>query len=256
VGTVLLLLAFLQGRAGDQFSRVTFDHPEASTDEERKVLEVLLRREAWLEAFHAVEERAGRFPEGLSIRVGFDWKGDEYAHGGSGPSGGWIRFNLKKLGEYQKVIDELESRRVAEEKKGRHFAFSVPPARMDRMIWHELTHVLQAGLESPEWFKEGMAVWVSDDPNCLASFARTAKKVEGIETVLDERGDVYARGHLFFKWLEGRGVTRKVIDATLVTRKPWKASLEEATGLSWEAIQASELEGSRKELEKIRSGGK
>jgi hypothetical protein len=127
---------------------------------------------------------------------------------------------------------------------------------MDRIIWHELTHVLQAGMECPDWFKEGMAVWVSEDPNCLASFAHAGKKLEGIDTALEARNDLYARGHLFWKWLEGRGVARKVIDAVRVSRKPWKASLQEALGMSWEAIASGELEASRKELEKFRAGSK
>lgn len=249
---LLVLLALLQDRAEQFHSRVTFDRPEPQSAEERRVLELLTKKEPWLEAFRSVEERAGRFPDGLSVKVGFDWPGDDYAHGGSGAAGGWVRFNLKKLAEYQKKVDELEERRLAEEKKGRRLVFRVPPARFDRMIWHELTHVLQRGIDSPDWFKEGMAVWVSDDPNCLLSFANGGKKAETIETALGDRNDTYARGHLFWKWLESKGLAKKVIDASVTARKPWKAALEESCGMGWEALATAELEWSRKELEKLR----
>lgn len=253
IATALVLLcAPLQDRAEKLFDKVTFAKVEPSGDEERRVVEVLSKKENWIAAFRALEEKLGPFPDGLAVKVGFDWPGDEYAHGGSGAGGGWVRFNLPKLAGYQKKVDAIERQRQAAEKEGKRLVFRVPPARFDRMIWHELTHVLQRGHDSPDWFKEGMAEWAADDPNCLASFANAGKKVERIETALGDKNDTYARGHLFWKWLESRGAARKVVDATVHARKPWKASLEEATGLDWEKLSAAEREWSAKEAEKLR----
>lgn len=253
----LIVVSFaLQDRAEKLYERVSIEKVEPKSGEERRVHEVLTKKEIWLAAIRAVEERIGPFPDGVTVKVGFDWPGDEYAHGGAIADKGWVRFNLKKLGEYQKKVDEIESRRKEAEKQGKRLVFRVPPARFDRMIWHELTHVLQRGHDSPDWFSEGMAVWTADDPNCLAFFANAGKKVEPVESPLADKNDTYARGHLFWKWLESKGVLKKVVDATVFGRKPWKKSLEDATGLPWDKLVAEERDWSAKELEKIRPKGK
>jgi len=253
---LLLLLAapvlFLQDRAETLLKLVTFEKVEPADDAERRVLETLTRRENWLEAFRAVEAKLGPFVDGLAIHVSFDWPGDDYAHGGAGPVKGWVRFNLRKLAEYQGKIDALEKQRKDEEKKGRRLVFKVPPARFDRMIWHELSHVLQRGLEAPDWFKEGMAVWTADDPNCLAAFAAAGKKAEPVDSPLSDRNDTYARGHLFWKWLDSKGLVRKVVDPVVSREKGWKKALEEATALPWDKLVAAEQEWSAKELETLR----
>lgn len=249
----LAVLAFgLQDRAEKLFERITIEKVEPRSDEERRVVDVLTRKENWLAAIRAVEEKIGTFPEGLTVKATFDWPGDEYAHGGGAGDRGWVRFNLKKLEAYQKKIDAVEQQRIEEEKKGRRVVLRVPPARFDRILWHEMTHVLQRGYDAPDWFREGMAVWVSDDPNCLAAFANLGKKADRIETVLADTNDTYARGHLFWKWLASKELVKKTVDATVIGRKEWKASLEEATGLTWEKLVAAEQEWSAKELEKIR----
>jgi hypothetical protein len=252
----LLLLCVLQDRAERFFERITFGKVEPASDEERRVLGVLLKKEHWIEAVRVLEEKIGPFQDGLTVRVGFDWPEDDYAHGGSGEGGGWIRFNLGKLVEYQKKVDQLEKQRREEEAKGRRLVFRVPPARFERMIWHELTHVLQGGLRAPDWFKEGMAVWVSEDPNCLLAFAAAGKKVGSVEATLPDRNETYARGHLFWKWLDSRGLARKVAGATVIHRKAWRSALEEGTGMEWEKLSAQEEEWSVAELEKTRTRAK
>lgn len=249
---LILFLSCPQDRAEKFFERVAFDRPEPSSDEERRVLEALTKKDHWVAAFRGVEEKAGPFADDLAVKVRFDWKGDEVAHAFTGSEGGTIRFNLKRLEEYQKTVDGLERQRRELEKKGKRTILRVPPARLDRMIWHELTHLLQRGYSSPDWFREGMAVWVSDDPNCLAAFAHAGGKIDLIETACASLNDTYARGHLFWMWLASRGAARKAIDASVHARKPWKTALEESTGLAWAELVAAELEWSAKELEKRR----
>src|SRR5204863_4011948 len=141
--------------------------------------------------------------------VSFDGTGEEYGQGSAAGIEGRVRFNLPKLEEYQRKVDELEKQKKNLEAEGRKAVFRVPPARLDRMIWHELTHVLQRGCEGPDWFREGMAVWVSEDPNTLLAFASAGRKVESIEMLLPARNDAYARGHLFWKWLDSKGAAKK-----------------------------------------------
>jgi hypothetical protein len=239
-------------RAEKFFERVAIQKVDPSSDEERRVVEVLARKEHWVAAFRALEEKVGPFPDETSVKVTFDWAGDEYAHGGATSEKGWVRFNLKKLEQYQKKIDEIDKQRKALEAAGKRAVFRVPPARFDRMIWHELTHVLQRGADAPDWFKEGMAEWVSEDVNVLASFAASDRKVGGIEAPMQEKAETYARGHLFWKWLDSKGAARKTAAATVVARRDWKIALEEATGLPWEKLVAAEQEWSAKEVEKLR----
>jgi hypothetical protein len=240
-----LALAILAHGCSDRpFERVSFEAIAPATDEGRRVVEGLTRKEAWAAGFRAVEEKIGPFPAGLTVRVSFDWPGDEYGQGSGSGDRGWVRFNLSKLEDYQRKVDEIERRKKSLEAEGKKPVFRVPAARLDRMVWHELTHVLQRGCEGPDWFREGMAVWVSEDPNSLAAFTNAGKQVASIDTQLPEKNDAYARGHLFWKWLDSKGVARKVAQATVIDRKDWKSTLVEATGLSWESLVAEEREWS------------
>ena len=220
--------------------RVSFEKTSPATAEGRRVVEQLTRTDLWTEGFRAVDEKIGPFPAGLTVRVSFDGEGEEFGQGSATGNEGLVRFNLPKLEEYQRKVDELERQKKTLEAEGKKPVFRVPPARLDRMIRHELTHVLQAGVDAPDWFREGMAVWVSDDPNTLLAFASAGKKVESIEMILPARTDAYARGHLFWKWLDTKGAARKAARAAVLDRVPWKRAIEESTGLAWETIVIEE----------------
>jgi hypothetical protein len=97
-----------------------------------------------------------------------------------------------------------------------------------------------------------MAVWASEDPNCLAAFAASGKKAAPVETALADKNETYARGHLFWKWLDSKGLAKKVAGATVIRRQGWRSALEEATGIGWEKLVAQEEEWSAAELERLR----
>lgn len=181
----------------------------------------------------------------------FDYDGREFVKMAGKTT---VRFNLPKLEAYQKKLDDLERQRQELARQGKRMVFRLPPAKLERFIAHELTHVLQKqrSAEGPEWFDEGLAQWVGDDPNVLVGFALSGKKVEGIEAPPADPDDVYARGHLFFKWLESRGAIRKAAKAALYEGAGWKKAVEEGTGLAWEKLVATELEWSAREVEKLR----
>ena len=132
--------------------------------------------------------------------------------------------------------------------------FRLPPAKLERFVPHELCHVLQKQrkVEAPEWFEEGLAQWVGEDPNVLTGFAIAGKKVEVIDVATSDPDDVYARGHLFFLWLESRGALKKAVRAAFFESVPWKKALEDATGLTWDKLIAAEREWSAVEAAKLR----
>ena len=254
--SLVLLLALLVGpdsdqRAQDFFDKIQFEQPSPDSDEGRKVAEILLKKENWIGAYKAMERQLGAMPDNLTLQVDFNLEGLNAGWGGSNGSQAKVRFNLKLLAETQKKIDDLEVKRKEAQARGRRMVFRVPPVRMDRLIYHELTHIFQRGCQAPGWFVEGMAQLISDDPNNIAAFGNENKKVLGIDEETLDRNDTYARGHLFWKWLDSKGAVKKTVDLVVFQQRPWKEALEEATGFPWAILTLSEREWSAKELDRL-----
>jgi hypothetical protein len=249
---ILALLVQGQQRAKDFFDRIEFEVITSDSDEERKVLDVLQKSEHWIGAYRAIETKFGAFPDNLAVKVNFSLKGVEAGWGAGQGAEGRIRFNLKVLGDIQRKRDEIELKRKESQSRGATLVTKVPPAKIDRVIYHELTHVLQREFKAPDWFNEGMAQYLADDPNNLYGFAYHNKPVQEIDAVGVDRGDMYARGHLFWKWLDSRDAVKKVVALTLFDRKEWKAALEEGTGFPWVTLVLSEKAWSEGELQKYK----
>lgn len=253
---VLALLAALAPQAAQErvkklASQVRFAPPEASTDEARRVVEMLTAPERWAAAFRTVEEKIGAFADATAVEVTFDYDGREFAKMAGDTK---IRFNLPKLEDYRRKLDALERQRQELAKQGKRMVFRLPPAKPERFIPHELCHVLQKQrrVDAPEWFEEGLAQWVGEDPNVLTGFALAGKKVDVVEVATSDPDDVYARGHLFFLWLDSRGALKKAVRAVFFESTPWKKALEDATGLGWDKLAAAEREWSAAEVVKLR----
>lgn len=238
-------------RARDFFDRIQFEPPGEDTDEARRVADVLQKKEHWIGAFKAVERQLGAMPDLLTVKVDFGLEGNDAGWGGSNGTAAKVRFNLKRLGEIQKKVDEFDVKRKEAQGRGQNLVFRVPPLRMERLIYHELTHVFQRGCPGPGWLLEGMAQLIGDDSNNIAGFVNANKKVQVIDEGSLDRTDSYARGHLFWKWLEGRGSARKAADLIVFQHRPWKEALEEATGLPWELVTLAERDWSAREVEKL-----
>jgi hypothetical protein len=238
-------------RASDFFDRIQFEAPSEDTNEARRVAEVLQKREHWVGAYKALELQLGPMPDNLTVKVDFGLEGTDAGWGGSNGIEAKVRFNLKRLGELQKKVDEFEAKRKEAQSRGQTLVFRVPPIRLERLIYHELTHVFQRGCQGPGWFMEGMAQLIGDDPNNIAGFANANKKVQAIDEGSIDRADSYARGHLFWKWLEGRGSAKKAAELVVFQHRPWKEALEEATGLPWALVTLAERDWSTKEVEKL-----
>src|SRR5262245_59538962 len=175
------LLALQADRAERLHDRCVFVHVNPQSDEARRVLKILTDKQHWIGGFRTIEEKIGPFPDELTVRVTFDWDGPEFAQAAATGLAGRVRFNLSRLEDYQKKLDEVDRQREEQAKLGRKLLFKVPPARFDRMIYHELTHVLQRSCDAPSWFNEGMAQWLGDDPNCMYAFAQSERRVDHIE---------------------------------------------------------------------------
>lgn len=232
-------------------SKVAFARPGPGSDEARRVVEFLTAPERWAAGFRTVEEKIGAFSDATAVEVTFDFDGREFAKMAGDTR---IRFNLAKLEEYQRKLDALERQRKELAKQGKKMVFRLPPAKLERFIPHELCHVLQKQrkVDAPEWFVEGLAQWVGDDPNVLIGFGLAGKKVDGIESPSADPDDVYARGHLFFMWLESRGALRKAARAAFFEAVPWRKALEDATGLAWDKLVPAERDWSAAEAAKLR----
>ncbi|HLY11596.1 MAG TPA: hypothetical protein VKW04_20005, partial [Planctomycetota bacterium] len=63
--------------------------------------------------------------------------------------------------------------------------------------------------------------------------------------------DLYARGHVFWMWLDSKGAVRKTADLVVAQHRPWKEALEESTGFPWPVLALAEREWSAKEVEKL-----
>lgn len=249
---LFLFLLAAQDAAEDFYESVRFEDARADTVAGDRVADILRSKEHWVAAYRAIETKLGPFPP-MELTVSFDHQGDEAAQARSRGGRGHIRFNLKKLEEYQAKVDELEERKRALAREGKRLVFKVSPARVERVIWHELTHVFHADYEAPAWFTEGLAQWLSEDASAVQGFAHARRETRDIEQELDERLDVYARGHLFWSWVAQRGATRRAVRASVVERKPWKEALEEALGLNWELARGAERDWSAREVERLRS---
>lgn len=251
--TLLLLLLVVQSageRARAVVGRITFpaaDEVKSWSDkgpEYRNVLDVVLKRESWTSAVKQVEERLAPFGDDWTIKVTLaEWEGTHPSEADRKDKAADIRFNMKRLSAYEKKM--IDYRRQEEElrKKRKRIVWKVPPLKYDRLIVHELVHVLQGPYSSPPWFHEGLASWAGADPNYVMAYLYNAEEVKDVESPL-EGDDLYGRGHLFMMWLEnksGAGVFAKLAKATLGEGAAAKEALEKVLGSPWDRISAEEL---------------
>jgi len=245
----MLTLAVLPDEKAERFfDRMKIDAPELSDDLSRRVVVYLLRKEHWVGSYRDLSDRFGRFPDDLDLTIDFKLDAEEIGRTSCKGDEWKISFNLKKLVELQKRYDQVEQWK----REGKQMVFKVPPLKMDRLIYHEMTHVLQGRFDAPLWFVEGMAQMVGDDVNALSQFIKDGKPIRGVDNDITDRLETYSRGHLFWKWLETRGATYRTYELAFVKQLPWKQALEEATNRSFANIVAEEKEWSTREAQKYK----
>jgi hypothetical protein len=246
---LLLLLTGLRDERADRFfDQMKIDPPDLSDDMERRVAVNLLQKEYWVGAYTELANRFGPFPDDLDVSVDFKHPGPEAAVTRCRKKERKVSFNLKMMVDLQKQHDELARRK----REGKNAEFKVPPMKMDRLIVHEMTHVLQGACDAPQWFIEGMAQLAADDLNAIAKFLHDDKKIRPLDAAISDLNEIYARGHLFWKWLDARGAMPKTVELVFGQRVPWKQALEEAAGRSWTNIVADERDWSVRELQRLK----
>ncbi|MBI2932544.1 MAG: hypothetical protein HYY16_12915, partial [Planctomycetes bacterium] len=215
----------------------------AKGPEYKRLLDVMLGRAAWITAVKRIEERMGPFDEDwrVTIRLG-EWEGTTVGSGERAGDRGAIAFNMTRLGEYERMLEE--QRRHAQEmrKKSMRVTYKVPPIRYEGIVTHELTHVAQGECRAPFWFLEGQATWVAGDEGYILSFAHKDLAVQSIETPLADWEQTYPRGMLFFMWLEGRRGREAIrgVFESVAAGGDWKQEFEGTLELSWEKIVEAE----------------
>jgi hypothetical protein len=243
------LLARVSFPAEDEIRRWSGQGPEYA-----KALEPILDARSWVSAIREVEEKLDPLPADLTVEVVLaDWEGSHPSAAAREGTRGVVRFNMKRLGDLQRKADEIETRRK-NLPPGKAAVWRVPPLKTARLIPHELTHLLQDRDRSPSWMHEGLASWVGDDEHYLRGFAHRGKTVAFVDDPPAEPDDDYARGMMFFRWLEqktGRPGLRRFAEASALGGGDWKKELEKATGLEWGKIREEEREWSARYLQRF-----
>lgn len=246
----LLLLQSPDDRAQALLSRTAFPPAEEvktwadKGPEYKNVLEVVLKRDSWKSSAKFVEEKLGPFGDDWTIQVTLaEWDGDHPSEADRKAKQAVVRFNMRRLSAYEKKMIDFRRQEAELKKQRKRFAWKVPPLKYDRLIVHELVHVLQGPYSSPPWFHEGLASWAGADPNYVMGFLYAHDEVKDVESPLD--GDnLYGRGQLFMMWLEkksGAEIFKKLMKATAVDGADSKAALEKLLGTTWDKISAEEL---------------
>jgi hypothetical protein len=253
--TLVMLAALLAQSADDHpravAGRIQFpsaDDVKSWTDkgpEYATVLKAVLAKETWGAAVKFLEENLAPFSDDWTIAVSLgEWEGDHPAHGERDGKAAVIKFNMKKLGAYERKMIDFRKQDEDLRKNGKRIEWKVPPLKYDRLIPHELVHVLQGGFASPDWFHEGLASWAGDDMNYVKAFLYKAESVQDVEAKLGTDDDVYGRGQIFMKWLEqklGRAAFKTLAKSTFIDGGAVKPALEKLLKIDWDRIKADEL---------------
>lgn len=223
--------------------------------EYKNVLDVVLKRETWRSAVKFIEEHLAPIADDWRIEVTLtEWEGNSPAQSERGENAAPVRFNMKRLSGYEKKMIDYRREEQELKKKGKRFAWKVPPLKYDRLIFHELVHLVQGTYKSPDWFIEGLASWAGADPNYVMAFLYENDEVKGVESPLTEV-NLYGRSQLFMMWLEkksGREIFKKLVKATFIDGGEPKPALEKLLGTTWEKITAEETEWTTKYATKNR----
>jgi hypothetical protein len=200
----------------------------------RKVIDMITDRKQWAKAFQTVDLKLGLAPADPDVRITIEDTDDKRPACSAGKDGrGFVRFNMRLLVPYQDKLDEIERDKAA----GKKMRFIVPPMRLDAVIPHELAHVICGGFEE-SWMSEGIASYVGDDDVIFYMFNHRGSRVDTLDRVVPE-DDAYARGMVFFLWLEKergadgvRAFARRIVrDGILPSR-----AAADACGIPWEKV--------------------
>jgi len=215
-GKFLKAAHFPSAKSQDEWAR--------KSEEYAAVVKLCVDRERWTAALKRIVDAAGPVSDAWTLNVSFmEAEGDALADSIRLDKKCIVRFNLRRLAKSERSASEIEG-----------------------VIVHELTHLLQGTAAVPSWFAEGLASYFEGAADRIAGFLKEAKTIESV----DATGvDPYARGALFFRWLEtkvGAAKLKELVKAVYADEAGYRKTLEKIAGLKWEKLLAEELEAARK----------
>lgn len=209
----------------------------------KKAVDIIQDKNIWVESIRLIDEKTGLFREDEDIKVTLG-KFQAPAMGGyTHKEGGFVKISMDVMAQLMQRNEQLKG-------KG-----SI--TRVDTAIAHELTHVYQynkASTPNIDWFKEGMASYVEQDISKMGGYKNRTKNLPSIDDNISER-DSYARGWLFFEYLEANFSQEKVrefISLVCYKQKSFQEAAETVTKIKWNDIKAKEHDWSNKYLKEYK----
>lgn len=256
VCALLLAAVPAQDKYGKAVERMLFPEESVLTElagrsevHQRLVL-LLADPGIWARMFRVIDEKLGLFTEKCDIQVLIEENDEPQPARGTGKGGrGAVKFNLNRLVEYQKKVDEYQREKAA----GKIVRWIIPPVKLEVIIVHEMAHVF-CGTYEEKWLTEGAACYVGDDTSVLYAFNNRGARVEGLDQAVPDE-DSYARGMAFFRWMEatcGGEKLRDFLKRLSQKGEKYREAAEAVTGLSWDRIVADEKTWSAAWLEKFK----
>lgn len=202
----------------------------------KAVVNLLCDPEVWAEGLRRVDSRLGLWKGSLEVDVRFGTSALHWPAFGGGSGGkGRLQFDVDALAVWHEKAEEAKRKRKA------GATFVVPPARLDAVVWHELTHCF-GGKDGPDWLGEGAAAYVAGDPHFVAFFRHQKQKVGDVDAEMEHKY-TYARGWAFFEWLDaehGRDAVKKFAAIALDEMKPPAEAVRAVLDKDWKDVKAAE----------------
>jgi hypothetical protein len=218
------------------------------SEHHRRVVETLSDPANWAWALQAIEDRLGLFfPEGEVEVVFEELEERRPARGGGRDGKGIVKFNLRRLAEYAREVEQARKRETG------IAIWVVPPVTLESMITHELAHVSTGPCEE-KWLAEGLASFAAGDTAFLFAFNDRGGRVEPLDRPVAEE-DGYARGWAFLEWLREKHGAEKVRELAGFVRNEGAALAEAApavTGKTWAEVVKEEHAWSREFLSRFK----
>ncbi len=210
-----------------------------------KAADVIGDRANWARGLKAIDDRLGLFADKPKIRVAVEESDEPRPAKGAGRRGeGEVRFNMRRVVEYIRKVEELERLR----EYGKEVKYRVPPTPLPVLIHHELAHCF-AGSYDELWLTEGLAAYAATETAHLWDFQNRKAAVEALDAVAER--DAYARGYCALAWIaekHGHEKLKAFVARVTGDRTAVRKAFEDATGKPWAESLAAERDWAREYL--------
>jgi hypothetical protein len=210
-----------------------------------KAVDIIGDRANWALGLKAIDDRLGLFVEKPQVKVAVEESDEPRPAKGAGRHGtGEVRFNIRRVVEYVRKVEELERLR----EYGKDVKYRVPPTPLPVLIHHELAHCF-TGAYDELWVTEGLAAYAATETAHLWEFQNRKASVEPLDAVAER--DAYARGYCAVAWIaekHGRDKLKAFVERVTKDRSAVRKAFEEASGKPWAESLAAERDWAREFL--------